>query len=279
MAGGERRLAPGREAESTTSAVTVATTSSSVTTSTAIASTTNMSANGTEQKNLTCYSFHCSGERCYEEKQHANSTVMCPPQSQCELYRHNYTSYNAQCSSTCASANSSERCVTNSTTSAGKCILECCNSSQCLQLNATAYGDVRPRTTPAPTTTTSKPPAKNGKVCTAFSCEGDGCFKGQKPAAQCTVGYDFCEMKKTGTSYTAGCSKACQTASPVCTRATTTTCYQECCQAAAQTSCLKLDGNVHFNGAGQVALAPLLKLLVCGVGLAVHYSLCAFLQS
>ncbi|XP_038233973.1 uncharacterized protein LOC119845578 isoform X2 [Dermochelys coriacea] len=238
----------------------------------------NYSANGTEDTPITCQSFQCSGERCYQEEAYANDTMTCHNESHCELYRLNSTNYTAKCSSECGSGNGTEMCVTNGSVSMNKCVLECCNSSQCLQLNATTYGDLPPTTTPAPTTTTMKPPPRNGKVCTTFSCNGDRCFKGQKSVAECIVGYNFCEMKKTGSNYVAGCSKVCKTASPVCARGAAALCYQECCQATPKTSCLKLDGNVHFNGAGQVALAPLLKLLACGVGLLMHYSLSTFLQ-
>ncbi|EMP34863.1 Splicing factor 3A subunit 3 [Chelonia mydas] len=172
---------------------------------------------------ITCQSFQCSGERCYQEEAYANDTATCHNESHCELYRLNSTNYTAKCSSECGSGNGTEMCVTNGSVSMSKCILECCNSSQCLQLNATTYGDLPPTTTPAPTTTTRKPPPRN--------------------------------MKKTGSNYVAGCSKVCKTASPVCARGAAALCYQECCQATPKTSCLKLDGNVHFNGAGQGILA------------------------
>ncbi|KAG6928337.1 hypothetical protein G0U57_008192 [Chelydra serpentina] len=301
MAGWERRVAPGRgflllcistlhfsawnpvaSAELNTTSNTSLTSSPSVPEPSPISSTSmvsNLTANWTEDTPLTCPSFQCSGERCYQDEAYANDTVTCHNESHCELYRLNHTNYTAKCSSTCGSGNGTEMCVTNGSVSMSKCILECCNSSWCLQLNATAYGDLPPpTTTPAPTTTTPKPPPRNGKVCTTFSCNGDGCFKGKKSAADCIVGFDFCEMKKTGSNYVAGCSKFCKTASPACARGAAASCYQECCQATPKTSCLKLDGNVHFNGAGQVALAPLLKLLACGVGLLMHYRLSTFLQ-
>ncbi|XP_039367536.1 uncharacterized protein LOC120389214 [Mauremys reevesii] len=301
MAGGEGRVAPGRgflllciltlhfsswnpvasADPSTTPPTMITVITPSVLETSPISSTSmvsNHSANGTEDTPLTCQSFQCSGERCYQDKAYANDTVTCHNESHCELYRLTHTNYTAKCSSECGRGNGTEMCVTNSSVSMSKCILECCNSSLCLQLNATAYGDLPPTTTPAPTTTTPKPPPKNGKVCTTFSCNGNGCFKGQKSAAECIVGFDFCEMKKTGSDYVAGCSKVCKTASPACARGAAASCYQECCQATPKTSCLKLDGNVHFNGAGQVALAPILKLLACGVGLVIHYSLSTFLQ-
>ncbi|XP_075764915.1 uncharacterized protein LOC142819918 [Pelodiscus sinensis] len=293
MAGWERRVAPGRgclllciwtlqfsvwnslaEDTSATPTTTVPAVSVSLS-STAAVQATNMSTNTTA---LTCHSFQCSGERCYQKEMYTNQTASCSNAAYCKLYRLTPTNYTAQCSSACGSGNGTEMCMTNRTWSMNNCTMECCNSSLCLRLNATAYGDLPPPTTTAPTTTTPKPPPRNGKICTVFSCQGEGCFKDQKPADQCIVGYDFCEMKKTDTGYVAGCSKACNSSSPVCSGTATIPCYQECCPATPTTSCLKLDGNVHFNGAGQAALAPLLKLLVCGVGLVLHYSLCAFLQ-
>ncbi|XP_067389867.1 mucin-5AC-like [Emydura macquarii macquarii] len=230
------------------------------------------SANWAEDTPLTCQSFQCSGERCYQDDAYDNDTVTCHHESHCELYRLTSTNYTAKCSSACGNGSDPEMCVTNGSVSMSNCTMECCNSSLCLQLNATAYGDwPHTTTTPAPTTTTTTAPPRNGKVCTTFSCVGAGCFKGQKSVAECIVGYNFCEMQKTGSNYIAGCSKTCQTASSACA-AESTACSLECCPATPNTSCLQL------NGAGQVALAPLLKLLICGMGLVVHYSLSSFLQ-
>lgn len=41
-------------------------------------------------------------------------------------------------------------------------------------------------------------PLLQGKVCAAFSCHGDGCFKGKKTLARCIVGQDFCEVGAWG---------------------------------------------------------------------------------
>lgn len=71
-------------------------------------------------------------------------------------------------------------------------------------------------------------------------------------------------MKKTGFNYVAGCSKACKAAKPVCAQGVKVACFQECCPATLKGSCLKLDGKVHVNGAGQVAVSPLLQFLVWG---------------
>ncbi|XP_019367639.1 PREDICTED: uncharacterized protein LOC109293944 [Gavialis gangeticus] len=214
------------------------------------------------------------------------------------LYRVTSANYTARCSSECGGVNGTEMCMTNGSMRASPCALECCSSPLCLQLNATAYGDLPPTTTPAPTTTTSttsttKAPPRNpwppctsgfspllsqGKVCATFSCRGDGCFKGKKPAGRCIVGFDFCEMKKTGSSYVAGCSKACKTGKPVCASGVATTCYQECCPAGPKASCLKLDGHVHVNGAGRRALAPILQLLAGGAVFVLHYCVLAAFQ-
>jgi len=75
------------------------------------------------------------------------------------------------------------------------------------------------------------------------------------------------QMKKTGFNYVAGCSKACKAAKPVCARGVKAACFQECCPATPKGSCLKLDGKVHVNGAGQVAVSSLLQLLACGAAL------------
>jgi len=85
------------------------------------------------------------------------------------------------------------------------------------------------------------------------------------------------QMKKTGLNYVAGCSRACKAAKPVCAGGMKAACYQECCPAMLKASCLKLDGKVHVNGAGQMAPAPLLKLMACGVVLLLNYRVSASL--
>ncbi|KAM6043702.1 uncharacterized protein LJ206_019045 isoform 2-T2 [Theristicus caerulescens] len=230
----------------------------------------NTSVNSTEETLLTCQSFQCSGERCYQDEAHANETVTCHNETYCELYRFSSTNYTARCSSACGT----EMCRTNSSTSTQQCALDCCGSPLCLQLNASSYGDLPPATAPpttATTTTTPRAPPRNGKVCAAFSCHGEGCFKGKKTVARCIVGHDFCEMKKMGLNYMAGCSRACKAAKPVCAGGMKAACYQECCPATLKASCLKLDGKVHVNSAGQVTPAPLLKLMACGVVLLLNY--------
>ncbi|XP_025027257.1 uncharacterized protein LOC112541560 isoform X2 [Python bivittatus] len=222
----------------------------------------NNSMNRTGMIPFACQSFQCSGERCYQDEAHGNNTLPCHNASRCELYRLNSTSYTARCSSDCGWANATEMCIGNGGLSLELCIVECCNSPNCLQLNATAYGDRAPTTTPVPTTmTTTTAPPRNGKVCSSFTCHGEGCFKGQKSSTSCIVGYNFCEMKKTGRHFVAGCSKVCKTTGPACTTGSAAPCYQECCQAMPKTSCLKLDGKVHFNGTRGLASAALLQLL------------------
>lgn len=85
------------------------------------------------------------------------------------------------------------------------------------------------------------------------------------------------QMKKTGLNYAAGCSKACKAAKPVCAGGMKAACYQECCPATLKASCLKLDGKIHINSAGQVNLAPILKLMVFGVVLLLNYRVSASL--
>ncbi|XP_063274830.1 mucin-2-like [Prinia subflava] len=228
---------------------------------------TNTSMKGAEETMQTCQSFQCSGERCYQDEAHANGTTTCHNETHCELYRFSSTNYTARCSSGC----SAQPCSANGSASRQQCTLECCTGPLCLQLNASAYGDLPPTTTVPPTTTTPRPPPQNGKVCAAFSCHGNECFKGMKTITKCILGQDFCEMKKTGSNYMAGCSKACKAAKPVCASGVKAACYQECCPATPKASCLKLDGKVHVNSAGQVALAPLLKGMACGVVLLLSY--------
>ncbi|KAM4884954.1 uncharacterized protein FYW23_012611 [Sylvia borin] len=220
---------------------------------------TNTSVKEAEETMQTCQSFQCSGERCYQDGAQANGTTTCHNETYCELYRFSMTNYTARCSSGCM-----EPCSTNGSLSRQQCALECCAGPLCLQLNATAYGDLPPTSTTVPPTTTSttpRPPPQNGKVCAAFSCHGNECFKGKKTISKCILGQDFCEMKKTGLNYMAGCSKACKAAKPVCAGGMKAACYQECCPASPKASCLKLDGKVHVNSAGQVTLAPLLKVM------------------
>nr|XP_041576648.1 mucin-5AC [Taeniopygia guttata] len=230
---------------------------------------TNTSMEGAEETRQTCQSFQCSGERCYQDGAHANGTATCHNETHCELYRFSSTNYSAGCSSGC----SAEPCSAKGSRQQ-QCALECCAGPLCLQLNATAYGDLPPTTTTAVLTTTAtspRPPPQNGKVCAAFSCHGDQCFKGRKTITRCILGQDFCEMKKMGLNYVSGCSKACKAAKPVCAGGMKAACYQECCPATPKGSCLKLDGKVHINSAGQVTLAPLLKVMACGVVLLLNY--------
>ncbi|XP_061453594.1 uncharacterized protein LOC133370789 [Rhineura floridana] len=234
----------------------------------------NSSMNRTDMMPLTCQHFQCSGKRCYQDEAHGNSTEACHNASHCELYRLNSTSYTARCSSECGSPNSTEPCLVNgSSVGTSLCTMDCCSSPNCLRLNASAYGDQLLTTTLAPTTTitTTKAPPRNGKVCSSFTCHGEGCYKGQKASVSCIVGFDFCEMKKTGSHFVAGCSNVCKMASPACSTGSTAPCYQECCPAVPKTSCLKLDGKVHFNRAGRVAaLGPL--LLACAAALCLNLS-------
>nr|XP_038023300.1 uncharacterized protein LOC119713648 [Anas platyrhynchos] len=103
----------------------------------------NVSVNSTEGTRLTCQSFQCSGERCYQDAAHANETAACHNETFCELYRFSSTNYMARCSSACGA----EPCRTNSSVSMQQCALECCNTPLCLQLNASSYGNC-PRGSP-----------------------------------------------------------------------------------------------------------------------------------
>ncbi|XP_070619892.1 uncharacterized protein [Erythrolamprus reginae] len=229
----------------------------------------NHSLNGTAGVPLTCQSFQCSGERCYQEEALGNSSQLCPNASHCELFRLNSSSYHARCSGDCADANATEMCLQGGALGTELCLMECCSSPNCLRLNATVYGDRATTTTPVPTTTTATTttaaPPRNGKVCSSFTCHGEGCFKGQKSSTGCLVGHDFCEMKKTGAHFVAGCSQSCRTKGHPCAHTSTAACYQECCPARPKTSCLKLDGKVHFNRASGLASTSLFQLLAWAV--------------
>ncbi|KAJ7304480.1 hypothetical protein JRQ81_012045 [Phrynocephalus forsythii] len=69
------------------------------------------------------------------------------------------------------------------------------------------------------------------------------------------------EVKKTGPRFVAGCSNKCQGSGPTCSPRPAAQCYQECCRAMPQASCLKLDGRAHFDGAGPLASTPWLRWL------------------
>ncbi|XP_040507690.1 putative GPI-anchored protein pfl2 isoform X1 [Gallus gallus] len=173
----------------------------------------NASMNHTEQTPLSCQSFQCSGERCYQDEAHSNMTTTCYNETFCEvwslerlleavsttpdfplplshsvhyfcssvmaslrtssgffffplalllqLYRFSSMNYTARCSSVC----SAELCRTNGSVTLQQCTMECCNTSLCLQLNASSYGDLPPTTvlptTTITTTTTPRPPPRN----------------------------------------------------------------------------------------------------------------------
>ncbi|XP_067316750.1 uncharacterized protein [Anolis sagrei] len=235
---------------------------------------------------LTCQYFQCFGERCYQEaaaEVHRNgSWESCHNASHCELLRVNSTSYAAGCSSECGNGSATPMCGANSSVSMEPCTMECCSTPNCLHLNATAYGDPPPitttpvlttttttttttaTTTTTSTTTTTTSAPQNGKVCGHFTCHGEGCYRSQRSSMNCHISYDFCEMKKSGATFVAGCSRVCQGTGAACTAGSKGPCYQECCPAKPRVSCLRLDGKVHLNGAGQLGigvLPPLLALL------------------
>ncbi|KAL7980592.1 hypothetical protein Chor_001746 [Crotalus horridus] len=249
----------------------------------------NHSLNGTGvMPQLTCQSFQCSGERCYQDEAHGNNSQLCHNASHCELYRLNSTSYTARCSSDCGSANATEMCLQSGGPGRELCFMECCNSSDCLQLNATAYGkllfgglcsamgQIPGGFLPLPDPLCQRVfwlAGAVGQRHSCFTCHGEGCYKRQKSSTNCIVGHDFCEMKKTGVHFVAGCSQHCKTKGHPCTRKSTAACYQECCQAMPKTSCLKLDGKVHFNRASGLTSASLLQLLAWAALLSLSCSI------
>ncbi|XP_042689786.1 serine-rich adhesin for platelets-like [Centrocercus urophasianus] len=127
-------------ATSSSMAASIHTSVTTTTTSVAISQTSvaaNTSVNLTEQTLLSCQSFQCFGERCYQDEAHRNTTATCHNETLCELYRFSSTNYTARCSSVCRA----EPCRTNGSMALQQCTVECCNTSLCLQLNASSYGN------------------------------------------------------------------------------------------------------------------------------------------
>lgn len=97
--------------------------------------------------------------------------------------------------------------------------------------------------------------------------------------AICSEGLDFCELKRSSSGYTAGCSQACVERIYRCYGAKAQSCSQECCQASASGSCLQLDGNLHFNQAAPGTTRRPLHWSLAGAMLLLHSALLPFLLS
>ncbi|XP_045046296.2 uncharacterized protein [Desmodus rotundus] len=228
----------------------------------------------------TCHSFHCFGEMCYQEAKFSNQMAECEPgQHHCELIQLNTSHYMARCSHSCERGYGTGLgpCQLASSTSApspGPCSLQCCSGGpHCLALNELASGLdhlIVPEDKLVPTPPASK---RNEKVCATFSCQGNECFKGQKSVAICAKGLGFCELKRSRSGYTAGCSQTCVARIYRCHGAMAQACSQECCQALTSGSCLRLDGNLHFNRAAPGATrSPLLWSLARAILLLLLHS-------
>ncbi|XP_054547165.1 uncharacterized protein LOC119235799 [Talpa occidentalis] len=238
----------------------------------------------------TCHSFHCFGERCYQEAKFSSRTAKCRHgEHHCKLVQFNASHYMAGCSLSCEAGNetSFSPCLPSGNLSPSPCTLQCCSKGPlCLALNDESTSGLGHPTiaedkllpTPTLVATTLPAPKRNGKICATFSCQGSDCFEGQKAVAGCPEGLDFCELKQSSSGYTAGCSQACMAETPRCHGAVAQPCYQECCQASASSSCLQLDGNLHFNQAASGAARSSLHWDLAGVVLLfLHYALLLYL--
>ncbi|XP_045715540.1 uncharacterized protein LOC123832071 [Phyllostomus hastatus] len=210
----------------------------------------------------TCHSFHCFGEMCYQEAKFSNQMAECEPgQHHCELIQLNTSHYMARCSHSCErgyeTGLSPCQLASTSAPSPSPCSLQCCSDGpHCLALNELAL-DLDHLIVPEDKLVPTPPaPNRNEKVCATFSCLGSECFKGQKAVAMCPKGLDFCELNRSSSGYTAGCSQACASSIYRCHGAMAQACSQECCQASASGSCLQLDGNLHFNRHLDLTVVP-----------------------
>nr|XP_019582167.1 PREDICTED: uncharacterized protein LOC109444886 [Rhinolophus sinicus] len=202
-----------------------------------------------------CHSFHCFGEMCYQEAKFSNQMAECKlGEHYCELIQLNPSHHTARCSHSCEEGNEtgSSPCLlaNDSASGPGPCSLQCCSGRPlCLVLSEVASG-LGHLTIPEDKLVPAPPALKrNEKSCATFSCQGSDCFKGQKAVTTCPEGLDFCELKRSRSGYTAGCSQACVAEIHRCSESVAQACSQECCPASASGSCLRLDGNFHFSQA------------------------------
>ncbi|KAM5323187.1 uncharacterized protein AAES06_016260 isoform 2-T2 [Glossophaga mutica] len=181
-----------------------------------------------------------------------------------QLIQLNTSHYMARCSHSCESGYETGlspcQLASTSAPSPGPCSLQCCSGGpHCLALSELPSGLDHLTVPEDKLVPTPQAPNRNEKVCATFSCQGSECFKGQKAVAMCPKGLDFCELKRSSSGYTAGCSQTCVSKIYRCHGATAQACAQECCQASTSGSCLQLDGDLHFSGAAPGATrSPLL---------------------
>ncbi|KAG8506896.1 Splicing factor 3A subunit 3 [Galemys pyrenaicus] len=129
---------------------------------------------------------------------------------------------------------------------------------------------VRSQVTPTP-----------AQTCHSFHCFGERCYQEAKFSnytAERRHWERHCKLKQYNSGYIASCSHACMAETLRCYGAVAQPCYQECCQASASSSCLQLDGNLHFNEAAAGAARSSLHWALAGLVLLLfHYALILYL--
>ncbi|KAG9331297.1 hypothetical protein JZ751_019529 [Albula glossodonta] len=192
---------------------------------------------------ISCWTFTCNASTCYDVFLSQNASECGQNAPYCELKRWADMSYSVNCSTDCLS-------------------MSCANQTQ------SGFAPTTMTTTTTTTTTTAKTTTgKNGKKCHKLTCEGERCYKEDSQKGQmvmCLVGQDYCQLKKTVSgpvmTWTAGCSGNCMDET-MCT-STAVDCTQECCNATATASCLKLDGSLNMPNSAPVGHpSPTLMLL------------------
>ncbi|KAM8791768.1 uncharacterized protein V5649_008995 [Rhynchonycteris naso] len=157
--------------------------------------------------------------------------------------------------------------------SPGPCSLQCCSGGPlCLVLDELAMGLGHLIIPEEKLVLTPPAPKRSEKICATFSCHGGECFKRQKAVSTCPEGLDFCELKRSSTGYTAGCSQTCVVGIHRCYGTGAQFCSQECCRASASGSCLRLDGNLHFKRAPGGATRSSPRWYLAGAMLLLLYS-------
>nr|XP_032828631.1 uncharacterized protein LOC116952973 [Petromyzon marinus] len=188
-----------------------------------------------------CQKMSCAGENCYQNKTFLQYNETCMSSNPMCWFLRSTEGTAVNYTSGCVSNNLNATWCTASGT-ASRCIVECCNTSLCL--NFPAPPTTAATTTTTAVTTTSEP--MSDRVCQMFTCSGADCFIKVIPAPQrCYKSQLYCElvshMEHSQISFTAGCSSRCK--GKVASCASQPECFQECC--AGNASCLKLDGKLY----------------------------------
>ncbi|KAA0703574.1 hypothetical protein E1301_Tti014243 [Triplophysa tibetana] len=192
--------------------------------------------------------FTCTTD-CYAKFMNVTPSPCPSASAYCELIKQ-AMSYSIMCSVSCGMS-CGNITVTN-------CSLACCNTTSCLNASLSAHlgsSSTAAPITPSTPYTTAKvtvppTPANNGKKCISIKCDGAACYKNTNsiPLVFCPVGQDYCKLHKvtvgTVESWQGGCSDDCRKAQ-VCSSGLST-CHQECCNATAAASCLKLTGDLYM---------------------------------